>query len=339
MTNYFYVDSITGYFLDLEVDVPLDPIPDGWTLVNIQTYPDDATISWDFVNLIWYWSSASLNAKALALQLNDDTEGVFVYNETNYNVSDFQQFPWNDISIQAIRENKTDSRNVVFSDGSSSSLTNGEVVELFEAFSNYIQATRDICAGAITQISNLTIQTPDDLNSYWTSARSGYVNTRTVATDNEDLQNNKVDKVEGKELSANDFTDTYKAYLDRTVHTSTSVTIVTSTSAGGHVLSSTKIVDVAYFIDLSCTSTIGGASSASVLLEICATNSTTAGDWIEYGRISIEQTITLALALQSIHTSTQNLVITDIPAGYYVRLRSIISGTGSASLRSSREKY
>lgn len=345
MTVYQYVDEITGQQQDLEPTDPLDPVPSGLVLITnedtspYQTIPLDSYQYWDFTNKAWYYPLFSLLTLAEIQQQTDDTATTFSWNGNDYSVGSLQIFPWTEIFEEAAREDKANERSVLYPDGSTGVLTNAQIVDLFETFSNFIQATRDIYAESLIEINNTTITTLAELNSYWTSARSGYVNTRTVASDNEDLQNNKVDKVEGKGLSTNDFIDSYKGYLDRTTYTSTSVTIVTSTSAGGHVLSSTKVADVTYSIDLSCTATVGGTSSATVLLEICSTNSTTAGDWVEYGRVSTGQTITLALALQSIQASTQALVITDIPAGYYVRLRSIISGTGSASLRSSREKY
>lgn len=106
--------------------------------------------------------------------------------------------------------------------------------------------------------------------------------------------------------------------------------IVTGTGATGFQVSATRAAEVNYKVSTSTTATIGGASTATVVLEVCPTNSATAGDWKEIGRVSNSQTITLAVALQSVQVLGGNL-IGYVPAGYYAKLRSITSGTASAS--------
>lgn len=93
---------------------------------------------------------------------------------------------------------------------------------------------------------------------------------------------------------------------------------------------------VHYSVSTSCTATIGGASSATVVLETALTNSATAGDWTTIGKIANGQTITLAIALQSIQTGTIDIT-REIPAGSYVRLRSTLTGTSSCTLDSGQE--
>lgn len=116
----------------------------------------------------------------------------------------------------------------------------------------------------------------------------------------------------------------------------TSRSLTTSTGATGFQVSSTRDADVNYSVSTSTTATIGGASTATVILEVASTNSSTAGDWMEVGRVSNGQTITLAIALQSVQTMTGVLSGT-IPAGYYAKLRSITTGTASASYASGQE--
>lgn len=112
-----------------------------------------------------------------------------------------------------------------------------------------------------------------------------------------------------------------------TVNTGVSRSIVTSTSATGFQVSSTGLAWVSYSITTSTTATIGGASSGLVYLEICATNSTTPANWIVVNCSGNSQTISVALALQSVQTTT-GIIDAMIPAGYYVRLRSSnVSGT------------
>lgn len=94
---------------------------------------------------------------------------------------------------------------------------------------------------------------------------------------------------------------------------------------------------VNYSVSITTTAMIGVASSGVVLLEVCSTNSATAGDWQEIGRVSVGQTITVALALQSIGISSGQLGGI-VPTGYYARLRSSnVSGTPSYAYNSGQE--
>lgn len=116
-----------------------------------------------------------------------------------------------------------------------------------------------------------------------------------------------------------------------------SKTLVTSpTGQGGVVLNASRDAEVHYSVATSTTATIGGASTVTIYLEIAATNSATAGDWSTLGKIANGQTISLALALQSVQTSTLTIGAI-IPAGQYVRLRSAVTGTASATYDSGQE--
>lgn len=108
-------------------------------------------------------------------------------------------------------------------------------------------------------------------------------------------------------------------------------------AANGWQLSSTRNATVSYSTALTTTTTIGGPSDGSVVLEVCSTNSPTAGNWITINTARASQTATLAIVLQlsSVNAST---VVGIVPAGYYVRLRSITTaGTFSAAYVSGQE--
>lgn len=112
--------------------------------------------------------------------------------------------------------------------------------------------------------------------------------------------------------------------------------VTTAAAANGFQVSAAQDALVNYSVNLSSTSTIGGASSAYAVLEICSTNSSTAANWTEIARVSNGQTITLAVALQSIQTTTA-AVSGEVPAGYYARIRSVLTGTSSAAFQSGQE--
>lgn len=125
--------------------------------------------------------------------------------------------------------------------------------------------------------------------------------------------------------------------LDRSFNNTPTKTLVTSpTGQGGVVLDAARDVMVSYYVDTSITTTIGGTSSATLFLEIADTNSATAGNWTAIDKSSNANTITLALALQSIQPATLKLNAT-IPAGKYMRLRYAGAGTFSATYGGGQE--
>lgn len=111
----------------------------------------------------------------------------------------------------------------------------------------------------------------------------------------------------------------------------------TSTGATGFQVSASRNVMVNYSVTIATTATIGGSASGTVVLEVASTNSSTPSDWVEIARFTNSQSITLALALQSVQTLA-GLLMGLIPTGYYVKLRTINnSGTPSYTFNSGQE--
>lgn len=121
--------------------------------------------------------------------------------------------------------------------------------------------------------------------------------------------------------------DAYPAYVAPSSGAATRSIVSAAAAANGFQVSSTRWARARYTVSIVTTATIGGGADGSVVVEICPTNSATAGDWIEVGRIRNGQVITLAVVLQSAQTIAGQLNV-DIPTGYYTRLRSI-STTGA----------
>lgn len=113
--------------------------------------------------------------------------------------------------------------------------------------------------------------------------------------------------------------------------------LVTTTSSTGFQVSASRNSQVCYEGIISTTSTIGGPSSASVFLETADTNSTTPGDWTTKAQQDGGQTITLAIALQSVDTESWGICRT-VPAGKYVRIRYTTSGTASVTINSQQQE-
>lgn len=98
--------------------------------------------------------------------------------------------------------------------------------------------------------------------------------------------------------------------------------VTTAAAANGFQLSATNTSVATYSININTASTIAGASDGYIVAEVAPTNSTTAADWKEVGRIRNGQTLGLAIALSVTQDISGELVVI-VPAGYYVRLRSV----------------
>lgn len=100
------------------------------------------------------------------------------------------------------------------------------------------------------------------------------------------------------------------------------------TGATGTQISSTKDSTVRCNVSTSTTSTIGGPSTSLVALKICATNNATEGSWTTVATLESDQTITLALVLNSIQVM-KGQICSEVPAGWFTKL--VNSGTGTHS--------
>lgn len=110
-------------------------------------------------------------------------------------------------------------------------------------------------------------------------------------------------------------------------------------AANGDQLSSTRAAMVAYSVTITTAVQIGVIANVEgyVVLEICPTNSTTAGDWIEIARKTTAQIIGLAIALSST-VKGGGTISGVVPVGYFRRLRSVnVAGTPTYIYNSGQE--
>lgn len=113
--------------------------------------------------------------------------------------------------------------------------------------------------------------------------------------------------------------------------------IVTGTGATGFQVSTIDDAEVRYNLTIVTTASIAGGADGTIVLEMCATNSATAGDWIEVGRMRNGQALSLAITLQSVQTTASQLTAF-VPRGYYVKIRSINNvGTPTYTYNSGQE--
>ena len=113
--------------------------------------------------------------------------------------------------------------------------------------------------------------------------------------------------------------------------------VTTAAAANGFQISTTRNTIINYSATIVSTATIAGSATGYIVLEICPTNSSIAGDWIEIGRIPNGQAVSLAITLQSVSTGGGQ-VGGVLPAGYYARLRSVnTAGTPVYTYNSGQE--
>lgn len=113
--------------------------------------------------------------------------------------------------------------------------------------------------------------------------------------------------------------------------------VTTAAAANGFQISSTRNSEVHYSLSINTSVSLSGNASGYVVLEICPTNSATAGDWIEVSRVASGQSGSLVVGLILNQTGGGTLVGT-VPVGYYSRLRSVnVSGTPTYVLNGNQE--
>lgn len=104
-----------------------------------------------------------------------------------------------------------------------------------------------------------------------------------------------------------------------------SLSLVGSGATGTQV-SSTKNSFISSTCSTSVTVSLGGSPVSRVIMKICATNSSTEGDWLEVGRTSTSQPTTLTITVGGVYTQ-EGQITTILPAGWYVKLVNSGSGT------------
>lgn len=114
-------------------------------------------------------------------------------------------------------------------------------------------------------------------------------------------------------------------------------TLVSSTSATGFQVSSTRNAYVCYEGVIQTTSTIGGPASGTVSIETANTNSTTPGDWTTIAQQTASNNITLAVVLNQVDGEPWSMCRM-VAAGKYVRIRTSFTGTVTFSINSTQQE-
>lgn len=113
--------------------------------------------------------------------------------------------------------------------------------------------------------------------------------------------------------------------------------VTTAAAANGFQLSTTRDATMNYSVSIVTAATLASGAVGTVVLEIAATNSSTAGDWTEIARTSNGQVFSLAIAIGCTQTIAGQ-VSGVLPSGYYARLRSInTTGTPTYTYNSGQE--
>ncbi len=108
--------------------------------------------------------------------------------------------------------------------------------------------------------------------------------------------------------------------------TSTQSLSLVGTGATGTQISSTKDATIRLTVQTSATATIAGAATSTITLKKCATNDAAEGNWTTVSVSETSQSYSLAVALQGV-TGGKAQLVTDLPAGWFVKLVNTGSGT------------
>lgn len=109
-------------------------------------------------------------------------------------------------------------------------------------------------------------------------------------------------------------------------------TLVTGTGAAGFQISATKNTRVSYTVTHTIAlSLVLTSGSSQVFLEISPTGT---GSWTAISQAGYSDGVAVAVALTK---STTSNVQGEVPAGYYARLRTVVSGGGSAAFTCGQE--
>lgn len=184
-------------------------------------------------------------------------------------------------------------------------------------------------------IPKTSVSNANDLRTQITSVLTTYLNVNNVSAPANLYYAFDAEIVPASRTSGFATVATSGDYNDLTNKPSIpSVTRTTSTlslslvgsGATGTQISSTKDSSVKLNVSTSTTSSIGGPATSLVALKICSTNNATEGSWTTVATLENDQTITLAIALNSIQVM-KGQILADVPAGWYVKL--VNSGTGT----------
>lgn len=118
-----------------------------------------------------------------------------------------------------------------------------------------------------------------------------------------------------------------KPTLTRSFNNAQSRTVVTNQTANGTQISSTRDCAIRGIVSIQSTTTIGGPSSGTIVLEVCATNSATGTDWATVDELVSTSTATLAIVLNLVQLLAKGIGGI-VPAGWYHRYRAV-TATGT----------
>lgn len=114
-------------------------------------------------------------------------------------------------------------------------------------------------------------------------------------------------------------------------------TLTTGTGATGFRPSTNRDTEARYSVSINTSVSLSGNSSGYAVLEICPTNSVTAGDWIEISRFSSGQSGTLVVGL-TLNQIGGGQVGGIIPIGYYAKIRTVnLSGIPTYAVNGQQE--
>lgn len=180
--------------------------------------------------------------------------------------------------------------------------------------------TADMMAGAARYVNNTSVLTAIGFSPYPASNPSGFITSASIT---------------GK-LNISDTASMLSGYMrNGTSYSPTTYSVTRPVNGTTFTPSSTKPSFLKYNIKITCTASIGSASSGKVTLQY----STDGGsNWTTAGEVENSNTVTLAITLNSV-TTQSGFITANVPANALCKLVSTSSGTTSISYLMGQETY
>lgn len=194
--------------------------------------------------------------------------------------------------------------------------------------------------GFITASSSNPLTNKTGNISMWTN-NLGYITSEVDGSTTNEIELPSQSGQSGRYLQSNGASAVWATLsTNRTINNAPGRSIVaTAAAANGWQISSTRDADVSYSTTIGTSVSLSGNSTGYVVLEIAATNSTTASDWKEISRVSSGQSGTLVVGLV-LNQTGGGVVTGTVPAGWYCRIRSVnTSGTPTYTANGQQEVY
>lgn len=180
-------------------------------------YPADETQKWDLINNSWIVSKEALKEAVKNRKINLVSFSMISHESYSIPLSPNRYGYFTTLAMKARLEKPDENTSVEYDVNKNAvTMTNAQALELTKKVFDHFQSILDAEVQLIAQIDNDTLTDTASIDGAFATAMLSPIVHEDVITDLYGTIKGKVDKVTGKGLSTNDFTDLEKAKLATT---------------------------------------------------------------------------------------------------------------------------